>query len=83
MGIARRDLYRLIESLPDKQLPAVKKYLESLMDDQVAALRRAFEAAPVDDEPLTDEDRKAIAEAETDIKAGRVRVIDPKKELWP
>jgi hypothetical protein len=74
----------LIQALPDGQLPAVKKYLESLVAaDKAQALRRTIEAAPLDDKPLTCEDRKAIAEAEADIKAGRVIVIDPKKELWP
>ncbi len=28
--------------------------------------------APVDDEPLTDEDKKALDEAEEDIRCGRV-----------
>lgn len=32
----------------------------------------ALAAAPYDDEPLTEEDRRAIEEAEEDIRAGRV-----------
>lgn len=33
----------------------------------------AFENAPLDDEPETDEERAAITEARADITAGRVR----------
>ena len=38
----------------------------------------AFLNAPLDDEPLTEEDTQAIEEAEEDIAAGRVK---PWKEL--
>ena len=33
----------------------------------------AFKNAPLDDEPLTEEDELAIKEAEEDLAAGRVR----------
>ena len=42
----------------------------------------AFLNAPLDDEPLTEEDIQAIKEAEEDIAAGRVRSWkDIKEEL--
>ena len=42
----------------------------------------AFLNAPLDDEPITEEDLQAIKEAEEDIAAGRVKPLkELKKEL--
>ena len=42
----------------------------------------AFLNAPLDDEPLTEEDKQAIKEAKEDIAAGRVKSLkELKKEL--
>jgi hypothetical protein len=42
----------------------------------------ALESAPIDDEPETDAERAAIAEAHDDISAGRVRDwTDVRREL--
>jgi predicted transcriptional regulator len=60
------DLYRLIDGLDEDD---ARLALERLQDLQ---LPRALRDAPIDDEPVTDEDLAAIAEAEADIAAGRV-----------
>jgi len=79
VGITKRELYRLIRALPDADVPTAKKYLETLVHrDRRAVAWEAFSAAPVDDEPLTDEDRIAIAEARDDIANGRFEVLEPR-----
>jgi len=82
VGIAKRELYRLIEALPDKDVPAAKKYLETLVHrDRDAEARKAFASAPIDDEPLTEEDRKAITEARADITNGRFEILEPRPSI--
>ena len=63
-------LHELVDELSEDQVEAAECYLRSLLnqDDPVF---RAMHSAPVDDEPLSDEDRKAIDEGHRDIAAGR------------
>jgi predicted transcriptional regulator len=65
------DIYRLIEELPEHELVTARRLLEELRD-RAAGLPRVLPDAPLDDEPVTDEDRAAIAEAQADVAAGRV-----------
>lgn len=55
----RHHVHALIDQLPPVQLAAVETLLQSMLDPLSAKLARA----PVDDEPFTEEDRQAIAEA--------------------
>ena len=66
----RKRLHQLVDDLPDDEIAAAERYLRSLCanDDPVLHTVRT---APADDEPLTDEDRAAIAEGRRDIAAGR------------
>ena len=70
----RKHLHQLIDDLPEQEIQAARRYLQFLcgQDDPVL---RAIRSAPVDDEPLTDEDRAAIDEAQRDLDAGN-RVSD-------
>ena len=72
-------LHELVDLLPASKVEAANKYLESLADEAfMEALRNASE----DDEPLAENDLKAIEEAEEDIVQGRVTPWeDVKKEL--
>ena len=74
----RLRLKELIDELPEGDLHAVKRYIQFLhyLDDPVAV---SLAEAPLDDEPLTDEDIAALEEAEEDIKAGR---LIPAEELY-
>ncbi len=71
MSTQTRDwLHRLIDELPEQDLPAVEQLLtERHLDD--AFRRRLFEA-PEDDEPLTAEDIAAIDEGLADIARGEL-----------
>lgn len=64
------ELYRLVDQLPEGEWHAAKRYLEYLrnMGDP---LLQALMAAPFDDEPETEEERAAVAEARGDFEAGR------------
>ena len=56
--------HELIDRLPDVQISALVGLLETIIDPVAAALR----SAPIDDEPVTDEDRLAAAEARDWLK---------------
>jgi hypothetical protein len=68
---ARTRLHDLIESLPSDDVPTALRVLEALntaSDSPPLALRDI----PFDDEPETEEERAAIAEAYRDLEEGRV-----------
>jgi hypothetical protein len=56
--------HELIERLPPSQLVAVVGLLEAMLDP----VARAIAQAPVDDEPLTAPEEKALAEAQEWLK---------------
>ncbi|GAB4108723.1 MAG: hypothetical protein Kow001_07070 [Acidobacteriota bacterium] len=55
----REHAHELIDRLSETQLSALVGLLETMVDPVAAALRNA----PIDDEPETDEERRAVAEA--------------------
>ncbi|HZQ35527.1 MAG TPA: hypothetical protein VFD32_06315 [Dehalococcoidia bacterium] len=66
----REARHHLIDDLPDEALPGAERSLRAL--GSRCGLPRVLGEAPLDDEPLTDEDRAALAEACDDLRAGRV-----------
>jgi len=85
----RDRLHRLIDELPDAELPEVERLLaghggndslrRALAKFPNDPLLRALADAPEDDEPLTPEEAAAIEEARRSVAAGRVVSDD---ELW-
>ncbi|MFN0096126.1 MAG: hypothetical protein ACKVVT_15295 [Dehalococcoidia bacterium] len=67
--MARSDAHEILDAIPDDLLADVEAYLRSVAG---SALDARFASAPIDDEPLTDEDRAAIRRAEADLADGRV-----------
>jgi hypothetical protein len=59
MAPDKQQAQELIEQLPPSQVPAAIGMLKSLLDP----VARAIANAPIDDEPLTAADEKALAEA--------------------
>lgn len=51
--------HELIDRLPEAQVVGLVRFLEAIIDPTTAALRNA----PFDEEPETDEDQLAVAEA--------------------
>jgi hypothetical protein len=56
----RHHVHALVDQLPAIQLAALETILQSMLDP----LSRKLALAPADDEPFTEEDRRAIAEAD-------------------
>jgi hypothetical protein len=68
---SREHAHELIERLPEAQLSALVGLLETMVDPVAAALR----AAETDDEPETDEEKLAAAEARAWLARRRGRGI--------
>jgi hypothetical protein len=60
------DLHHLVDQLDEDAAREALVYLQDL------SLPRILREAPLDDEPETDEERAAVAEAEAAIKSGDV-----------
>jgi len=60
----KQQAHELIERLPPTQLSAVVGLLEAMLDP----VSRALANAPIDDEPVTAEEEKALAEAREWLK---------------
>jgi hypothetical protein len=60
----REHAHQLIDRLPETLLSALVGLLETIVDPVAAALRNA----PVDDEPVTEEEERAINEAREWLK---------------
>lgn len=59
MSETRQHAHKLIDRLPEIQLSGLVRFLETIVDPVGAALRNA----PLDDEPETEDERVAVAEA--------------------
>jgi hypothetical protein len=70
---ARTELYRLIDALPDSDMPIARRFLEFLLVMGDAPLLTAFLTAPEDDEALDAQDLEDLAEAQRAIAEGRVK----------
>ena len=82
MSIEREELRRLVDELPENELKAARRYLEFIRDVGKNPARWALENAPLDDEPLTDEERERAARADEDFRTGRTTSMDElKREL--
>jgi len=64
MSDTRQHVHELIDRLPAPQLTAVARLLESMVDPVAWAIANA----PIDNEPVTDEERRAIAESDEWLK---------------
>ena len=56
----RDHVHALVDQLPPVQLAAVETLLKTMLDP----LSRKLALAPIDDEPFTEDDRNALAEAD-------------------
>lgn len=82
MSMERKDLYRIIDEIPEGELAGVRRYLKYVRDVGSDPVRYALENAPLDDEPETKEEREAAVRADDDFKNGRTLSMDElKREL--
>ncbi len=68
---ARTKLHHLVESLPSEDVPTALRVLEAL-NSSADPVPLALRDVPIDDEPETEEERAAVAEARREIEEGRV-----------
>ncbi|RMH21646.1 MAG: hypothetical protein D6696_05330 [Acidobacteria bacterium] len=66
----REHLHQLVEALPEDDLAPAVRLLESLRDAD--PVLQALERAPLDDEPLSPQDARALEEALEDRAQGRI-----------
>ena len=66
----RDELHRLVDQVPDTEIPSVARYLRRRT--RRPTLDEVLANAPVDDEPLTDADRAALARARAAAAEGRL-----------
>lgn len=72
----RDELHRLIDRLPEEALPEAEGFLEALSGRGDEGLPRFLAEAPWDDEPETEEERLAVAEAYEALERGDVFTLD-------
>jgi hypothetical protein len=68
----KEKLHQLVDALPEPVLAEAEHLLQDLRLRAVDPFLRALAAAPEDDEPETEEERAAIAEARAAIARGEV-----------
>lgn len=77
----RQALHTLLDELPEPELPAAKRFLEYLRQ-AADPLRLVLDSAPVDDEPLTEEDSAAIREGFAERAQGETVSHEEVKRLF-
>jgi hypothetical protein len=78
---ARDSLHRLVDELPESELAAAERFLHYLRATTDPVLRTLLEAPP-DDEPETEDERRAVQEAREELARGEVRTLaEVRREL--
>jgi hypothetical protein len=84
VSVPKNKLHKLIDALPEAATEAAAKYLESLLNHKTmekSDLKKALDAAPYDDESLTDEDVHDIQEARKEIELEETVALDEVKRI--
>jgi hypothetical protein len=78
MNTASAQLRQLLTRLPDESVAPVTTYVRGARDPMLAVLG----AAPYDDEPLSDEERRQVEASERAIAAGEPLMTTEEVEAW-
>jgi hypothetical protein len=73
--VTREQIHKLVDQIPEDDLPEVARYLKHLRDESDPFLR-ALANAPEDDEPETPEEAEAVAEAKAALVCGEVKSLE-------
>jgi hypothetical protein len=68
----RERLHVLVEDLSEKEVHTALHFVESLREYETDPVMAALRDAPMDDEPLTEEDLATLREAREDVAQGRL-----------
>ncbi|MGI8689013.1 MAG: hypothetical protein ACR2M3_10575 [Thermomicrobiales bacterium] len=71
----KEDVHRLVDELPDDDLPAAQRLLEALRTKEHDPLMQHLMQAPIDDEPTTPEEDAGAAEARQELQRGEGRPL--------
>jgi len=77
----RDEVHALVDALPESELPAVRRYLKSVATVPKDPLIRFFQDAPDEDEPISPEEERAVAEGREDIRLGRTVSMEEAKRI--
>jgi len=81
MGASRKELHRLIDTLPDKEIETAKRFLEYLATYDPVFY--SLHTAPYDDEPTTEkEDLEAKSDWEEYLQGDSISSHTAKKEIF-
>ncbi|HEY7908267.1 MAG TPA: hypothetical protein VIC60_05305 [Thermomicrobiales bacterium] len=69
----KEDVHRLVDELPDDELPSAQRLLESLLAKEQDPLVRHLMQSPIDDEPDTPEERASDEEGWQEYLRGEGR----------
>ncbi len=75
----RDEIHELVDQLPDRELNAARRFVAYLRDESDPVLKKLIEA-PIDDEPVTEEEEALVAEAWEAVEKGDVRSLDEVEE---
>jgi hypothetical protein len=67
--MSRETLHRLVEELPESEVPTAERVLLALRA-MVDPVTEALDKAPIDDEAVTEEEQSAVAEAWDEHRRG-------------
>lgn len=76
----RMTLHALVDEIPEPELPTARRFLEYLRQT-ADPLWLALESAPLDDEPVTDDDVNAIREGLAGKAQGETLSHDEVKQM--
>jgi len=72
MDTLKKELYQMIDEIPEKELPVVKKFLRFILVEGRDPVLEAFLKAPPDDEPLSEKEMLDIEKSEKEIEEGEI-----------
>jgi hypothetical protein len=67
----RLALHRLLDRVPDREVPTARRFLEYLSAFANDPFWQALQNAPYDDEPETPEERAAVEQAKRELAEGK------------
>jgi len=79
--MTREALHRLVDELPETHLGLAEQTLESIRDAENPVVW-SLEHAPLDDEPETEEERRAVEAARAEADRGELIPHEEVKRRW-
>jgi hypothetical protein len=73
--VTKEDIHKLIDQIPEDTLPDVVRYLEEIRAESDPFLKY-LESVPEEDEPVSEEEARAIDEAKAEVARGEVYSLE-------